>query len=81
VVTEVLVLALCYAGDVAAGDTAARPFRAIGKPIADVAGPHPFAGWQTAFDPLLAPGARNSWKSHDFLGRRTGCSTCCWGRS
>ena len=26
----------------------------------------PFAGWQTAFDPLLAPGARNYWKSHDF---------------
>jgi hypothetical protein len=26
----------------------------------------PFAGWQTAFDPLLQPGARNYWKSHDF---------------
>ncbi len=22
--------------------------------------------WQRAFDPLLAPGARNYWKSHDF---------------
>jgi hypothetical protein len=40
--------------------------RAIGQPIADVVGPHPFAGWQQAFDPLLAPGARNYWKSHDF---------------
>jgi FAD/FMN-containing dehydrogenase len=65
--TEVLVLALCYAGDMAAGEKAAQPFRAIGKPIADVVGPHPFAGWQTAFDPLLTPGARNYWKSHDFL--------------
>jgi hypothetical protein len=26
----------------------------------------PFVNWQTAFDPLLAPGARNYWKSHDF---------------
>ena len=26
----------------------------------------PFAGWQQAFDPLLTPGARNYWKSHDF---------------
>ena len=28
--------------------------------------PHPFTGWQAAFDPLLTPGARNYWKSHDF---------------
>ena len=38
----------------------------MGKPIADVISPHPFVGWQTAFDPLLTPGARNYWKSHDF---------------
>jgi FAD/FMN-containing dehydrogenase len=65
--TEVLVLAMCHAGDVAAGERAVAPFKAIGKPIADVVGPHPFAGWQTAFDPLLTPGERNYWKSHDFL--------------
>jgi FAD/FMN-containing dehydrogenase len=64
--TEVVVLALCYAGDPAAGEKAVAPFKAIGKPIADVVGPSPFAGWQTAFDPLLAPGERNYWKSHDF---------------
>jgi FAD/FMN-containing dehydrogenase len=64
--SEVLVLALCHAGDLAAGAEAAAPFRAIGKPIADVVGPHPFVGWQTAFDPLLTPGERNYWKSHDF---------------
>jgi FAD/FMN-containing dehydrogenase len=65
--TEVLVLALCHAGDAAAGEKAVAPFKAIGKPIADVVGPAPYAGWQTAFDPLLAPGARNYWKSHDFV--------------
>jgi FAD/FMN-containing dehydrogenase len=65
--TEVLVLALCYAGDPAAGAKALAPFKAIGKPIADVVGPAPFAAWQTAFDPLLTPGERNYWKSHDFL--------------
>jgi FAD/FMN-containing dehydrogenase len=63
---EVLVLAMCYCGDVNAGEAATARLRAIGKPIADVVGPHPFAGWQQAFDPLLAPGARNYWKSHDF---------------
>jgi FAD/FMN-containing dehydrogenase len=65
--TEVVVLALCYAGDPASGEKALAPFKAIGKPIADVVGPSPFAGWQTAFDPLLTPGVRNYWKSHDFV--------------
>ena len=41
--------------------------RGIGTPIVDVVGPSPFTGWQAAFDPLLAPGARNYWKSHDFI--------------
>src|SRR5206468_11618264 len=63
---EILALAMCYCGDIKEGEKAAAGLRGIGKPIADVVGPHPFAGWQTAFDPLLAPGARNYWKSHDF---------------
>lgn len=63
---EVVVLAACYAGDMGAGEKAMAPLRKIGNPIADVIGPHPFAGWQQAFDPLLTPGARNYWKSHDF---------------
>jgi FAD/FMN-containing dehydrogenase len=65
--TEVLVLALCHSGDAAAGEKAVAPFKAIGQPIADVVGPAPFAAWQMAFDPLLTPGERNYWKSHDFV--------------
>ena len=57
---EVLVLAMMYVGDMAAGERVFARLRAVGKPIADVVGPHPFAGWQQAFDPLLTPGARNS---------------------
>lgn len=64
--TEVVVLAAMYAGGIADGEAALAPLRAIGKPIADVIGPHPFAGWQQAFDPLLTPGQRNYWKTHDF---------------
>jgi FAD/FMN-containing dehydrogenase len=63
---EIVVIAACWVGDLAAGEKALAPLRALGKPIADVIGPSPFAGWQTAFDPLLTPGARNYWKSHDF---------------
>jgi hypothetical protein len=65
--TEVVVVAALYAGDMAEGEKALAPLRAFGNPIADVISPHPFAGWQQAFDPLLTPGARNYWKSHDFL--------------
>jgi FAD/FMN-containing dehydrogenase len=63
---EVLVFAACCAGDIANGEAALRPLREFGKPIADAIAPQPFVGWQGAFDPLLAPGARNYWKSHDF---------------
>ena len=63
---EVLIFAACYSGDMKEGKKAVRALRALGKPIVDVISPHPFTGWQAAFDPLLTPGARNYWKSHDF---------------
>ena len=63
---EVVVFALCYVGDPETGRKAVAPIQALGKPLAEVIGPSPFAGWQTAFDPLLTPGSRNYWKSHDF---------------
>ncbi|SDE68353.1 FAD-binding oxidoreductase [Ruegeria marina] len=65
---EVLIFAACYAGDMAKGEKAMADLRALGDPIVDVIGPHPFVGWQAAFDPLLTPGERNYWKSHDFAG-------------
>jgi FAD/FMN-containing dehydrogenase len=64
---EVLVLAMCYCGDVANGERATASLRAIGNPIAVHTGSNPYAGWQQAFDPLLTPGARNYWKSHDLI--------------
>jgi FAD/FMN-containing dehydrogenase len=64
--TEVFILAMCYAGKPADGRAAIAPLQALGKPIAEMVGPGPFTGWQTTFDPLLTPGARNYWKSHDF---------------
>jgi FAD/FMN-containing dehydrogenase len=64
---EVLVFAACYSGAMQEGEKALAELRSLGRPVADVIGPHPFAGWQAAFDPLLAPGARNYWKSHDFV--------------
>jgi FAD/FMN-containing dehydrogenase len=63
--SEVLIFAVCHCGDMAAGEKALAELRALGNPIVDVIGPHPFTGWQTAFDTLLTSGARNYWKSHD----------------
>jgi FAD/FMN-containing dehydrogenase len=63
---EVLIFAACYSGDIKEGEAAMKALRALGKPIVDVISAHPFTGWQAAFDPLLTPGARNYWKSHDF---------------
>ena len=62
----ILGLAMCYSGKLDDGERVARPLRSFGKPIADVVAPHPYTAWQTILDPLLTPGARNYWKSHDF---------------
>ena len=62
----ILALAMCWSGDIAEGERVAAPLRVFGQPLADVVGRNPFADWQTALDPLLTPGFRNYWKSHDF---------------
>lgn len=62
----ILIVPVFVAGDMEAGKELVAPLRAVGEPIADVVGPHPYTGWQQAFDPLLTPGARNYWKSHNF---------------
>jgi FAD/FMN-containing dehydrogenase len=64
---EILVFAVCYVGDERDGNRALEPLRSLGTPIADVVGMQPFTAWQSAFDPLLTPGAYNYWKSHNFV--------------
>ena len=62
----VVVVAFAYAGDPKEGERLVAPLRAFGKPYGEAVGVQPFAAWQTAFDPLLAPGSRNYWKSHNL---------------
>ena len=64
--TEVVILAAFYSGEMSQGERLLQPLRDFGDPIADVISPHAFTAWQKAFDPLLTPGARNYWKSHNF---------------
>lgn len=63
---EIVVLALCYAGDPAVGEKLIAPLRTFGTVVGEHVGVQPYAAWQQAFDPLLAKGARNYWKSHNF---------------
>jgi FAD/FMN-containing dehydrogenase len=63
---EVLVLAIFYAGDIAEGEKLIDPLRSFGDAYGEHIGAQPYAQWQQAFDPLLTPGARNYWKSHNF---------------
>ena len=63
---EVVVLAMLYAGDPKQGEPLVQPLRKFGTPVGEFIGVQPYTVWQQAFDPLLTPGARNYWKSHNF---------------
>jgi FAD/FMN-containing dehydrogenase len=63
---EVVVLPIFYAGAVAEGQKLAERLRNFGDVLGEHLGAQPYKEWQKAFDPLLAPGARNYWKSHNF---------------
>nr|WP_235728482.1 FAD-binding oxidoreductase [Halosimplex carlsbadense] len=63
---KVVILATFYAGDMEEGEAVLQPIRDVGAPIADAVGPHPYTGWQQAFDGLAPAGNRHYWKSHNF---------------
>ena len=63
---HVVIFPFIYTGDVEAGLKAIEPLRSFGQAHGEHFGAQPFTAWQKAFDPLLTPGARNYWKSHNF---------------
>ena len=63
---EILALAICHSGDPADAESVSAPLRGFGSPVGAHVGPMPFTAWEQILDPLLTPGARNYWKSHDF---------------
>ena len=63
---EVVVLPIFYAGATSEGHRLIDQLRAFGNPHGEHVGAQPYVEWQKAFDPLLTPGARNYWKSHNF---------------
>ena len=61
-----LALAFLYAGDPREGEALIEPLRGFATPLGAHVGVQPYTAWQQTFDPLLAHGARNYWKSHNF---------------
>jgi len=62
----VVVLAFMYAGNPSEGAESVDVLKSFGNPYGEHAGVMPYSDWQQAFDPLLTPGARNYWKSHNL---------------
>jgi FAD/FMN-containing dehydrogenase len=62
-----LVIGGVYAGDVEDGMRVLQPLRELGTPLADISGPMPFVGVNSAFDPFFPMGAYQSyWKAQNL---------------
>jgi FAD binding domain/Berberine and berberine like len=64
----VLGLVLVWAGDLAEGERAMAPLRALGTPIADVVRAVPYAGIQSMLDGGAPHGRHYYWRSHRLPG-------------
>ncbi len=60
----VTVLAVCYAGDLTAGERALGPLRGFGRPLLDGIAPMPYTALQSGSDASYPSGQHNYWKSH-----------------
>jgi FAD/FMN-containing dehydrogenase len=63
---EIVAFAVFHAGDVATAEKVLAPVQAFGTPIGAHVGMMPYTAWQQVLDPLLTPGMRNYWKSHNL---------------
>ena len=62
----VLVIVGFYNGPLEIGKQELSKLKKLGNSLGDGIAPHRFKDFQQAFDPMLTPGARNYWKSHNF---------------
>jgi hypothetical protein len=61
----VVMVIVCWAGDVDEGETFVKPLREFGSPVADVCMPKPFLTHQAMLDPSFVPGRWYYFKSCD----------------
>src|SRR5436190_272371 len=60
---QIVALLFCHSGDHAEGERLLAPIRAAATPIADLAGPIPYAALNSLLDPLFAKGGRYYMRS------------------
>lgn len=63
---DILALIIFYNGEIEQGMNLIQRVREWGRPYGEHIGPVDYEKWQQTFDPLLTPGMRNYWKSHNF---------------
>ena len=64
----VVMVVVCWAGDVAEGEKFVQPLKKFGSPVADVCMPKPFLVHQAMLDPAFPPGRWYYFKSCDVAG-------------
>jgi FAD/FMN-containing dehydrogenase len=69
----VVIYAVCWSGEQAAGARVLAPLRGFGRPLADHVGWMPYAQWQQMQDPSAPPGLHYYWKTANY--RSIGDST------
>ncbi len=62
----VVISALCWCGDLAAGERFLEPLRRFGAPLAEHVGPMPYLAWQHLLDPAAPAGRYHYWKTANF---------------
>ena len=65
--TDIIAFCMFHCGDPDEGRRALEPVRHLGPVLGEFTAMQPYTAWQKTFDPLLTPGARNYWKSHNFV--------------
>jgi FAD/FMN-containing dehydrogenase len=64
--TDILAFAVFHNGNLDDGRKNLEPVRNFGKKLGEFVDGMPYTAWQKMFDPMLGPGARNYWKSHNI---------------
>jgi len=68
----VVIFAVCWSGEMAAGEHALAALRGHGKPLADHVGPMPYVRWQQMQDPGAPAGSYYYWKTANYAALSDG---------
>ncbi len=64
---NVIIVAASYFGNIEKGMDLIKPLQYFGDVLGKMITPMPYVDLQKLFDPLMTPGDRNYWKTHNFI--------------